>query len=76
MYRLTAKQLAKATRTAGSNAENQLKRLEPYLGNTEGNSITLLIEFKAQFCKVFNLCSIKWSIRSDSVTESACIGLI
>ena len=28
---------AKATRTAGSNAENQMKNLEPYLGNMEGN---------------------------------------
>ena len=43
--------MLKATRTAGSDAEDLLKKQEPYLGNTEG-CLPLLIELKAQFYKV------------------------
>ena len=52
MYRIDCLVMGYGYTDGRSNAENQSKRLEPYLGNMEGNLITLLIELKAQFYKV------------------------
>ena len=51
LYRNDRLYKAKTTRTVGSDAEDLLKKQELCLRNTEGY-YPLLIELKAQFCKV------------------------